>query len=178
MNTFSVLWIHYWSISFVANSNFASSTYYEFTILFANSLSVARNHYGSIIFRLFDKSGSVSTKGKDDYFKLFSQCGKIRMRLEFVSNFTVCWNGLGFMNSLSFSSIDYVASLYRKITLNSLLVSRNHYSSNRYAHYFFSNSLWIYYLFREFTIDPVSFSRINLKLTIYPLSLREFNLNP
>ena len=131
------LWNHYETLW---------NTIYEFTICFANSLSVSRIHLGSTI--LFAKSLWIHY-----LFHELSMNFLSAPRFLFESTFF-------FANSLSFT----------RIHLESFLLPRSRdkftifFAISLWIHYLFrqltKNLLWIYYLLRDFTKNLSSFSRI------------------
>ena len=71
------------------------------------------------------------------------------------------------MNSLSASRIHY---LFHEFILDPLSSSPNHYEFT----ICFANYLWIFYLLRDFSLNPLSFSRIRYLLRGFTLNLFYF----
>ena len=132
------------------------SIYYEFTILFANQVSIycfAKTLWIPYLLREFT------------------------MNLLRVSRFT--------MNSLSFSQNNYklticfailirIHLMFPAFTMNSVGVSRIYFQFTIYFALYFANQLWIYYLFHEFTVfiaNLIRILRVFREYTSYSLKL-------
>ena len=77
------------------------------------------------------------------------------------------------INALSFSPYSFESKIFRKLTLN-LLFSRDNTIiplSISWIHYewiiFCAKVLWIHYLYREITLNSLSFTRIHYGFTIH-----------
>ena len=108
-----------------------------------------------------EKTLSNPEKNSQQTGKKLTANWKTHSNLEKTHSTHLLWDDRG----PSFARIQYELTIFltnslREITINSLYYSQINYDFTIFfSNNFFKNSLWIHYLFREFTMISLSFSR-------------------